>query len=109
MRILCSTGVFTRSSDPLSHEAILRYGPQLLVDGFEVIFYPRWYAILDQMTGALRASGLAFPAIHIEKSVSVAFGDSRLSEREEGIARFERNCHFASNRSELAADHKPDL
>ncbi|HEU0025919.1 MAG TPA: sugar phosphate isomerase/epimerase [Ktedonobacterales bacterium] len=98
MRILCSTGVFTRSSDPLSHEAILRYGPQLApfaVDGFEVIVYPRWYADLEQVARALRASGLAFPAIHVEKSVSGVFGSDQPNEREQGIARFERNCHFA--------------
>lgn len=95
MRVLCSTGAFTRSSDPLSHEAILRYGPQFAVDGFEVIFYPRWYADVEQVARALCASGLAFPVIHIEKSVSGVFASSDPDEQEQGIVHFERNCLFA--------------
>ena len=95
MRVLCSTGVFTRTSDPLSHEAILRYGPQFAVDGFEVIVYPRWYAALAQVSRSLSASGLAFPVIHVEKGVGETFGCDEAAVRERGIADFERNCDFA--------------
>ncbi len=95
MRVLCSTGVFTRSSDPLSHEVIRQYGPQFEVDGFEVIVYPRWYADLELIARTLRASGLAFPVIHAEKGIGEAFGSSDLSIQEQGVANFERNCHFA--------------
>jgi sugar phosphate isomerase/epimerase len=95
MRVLCSTGAFTRSSDPLSYEAIVRYGPRFVVDGYEVIFYPRWYAGLERVARELCASGLAFPVIHIEKGVSAAFGSSDPNEQEQGVARFERNCFFA--------------
>ena len=69
MQLLCSTGVFTRSSDPLSHEAILRYAPQFSVDGFEVIFYPRWYQEQESIADALQSSGLHFPVLHTEKSI----------------------------------------
>lgn len=95
MRVLCSTGVFTRTSDPLSHEVILRYGPQFDVDGFEVIVYPRWYNMLEEVGRALRASGMAFPAIHVEKGVGEKFGSGDTSAQEQGIADFERNCNFA--------------
>lgn len=95
VRILCSTGAFTRSSDPLSHEVIPRYGPQFAADGFEVLFYPRWYPQQEQVARALRASRLAFPVIHMEKGIGEAFGSSHLDEQEQGIVRFERNCHFA--------------
>ena len=94
MRILCSTGVFTRSSDPLSHEVIPRYGPQLAVDGFEVIFYPRWYPQQEQVVRALRASRLAFPVIHVEKGIGEVFGSIHPDEQEQGIVHFEHNCHF---------------
>jgi len=94
MRILCSTGVFTRGSDPLSHEVIPRYGPQFAVDGFEVIFYPRWYPQQDEVVRALRASRLAFPVIHVEKGIGEVFGSSHLDEQEQGIVRFEHNCRF---------------
>jgi len=110
MRVLCSTGAFTRSSDPLSHEAILRYGPQFAVDGFEVIFYPRWYTGLEQVAHALHASGLAFPVIHIEKSVSGVFASGDPDEQEQGIVRFERNCLFARQiRAGVAVFHLWEL
>lgn len=95
MQILCSTGVFTRSSDPLSHEAILLYGPQFDVDGFEVIFYPRWYTQQEEVIRALQSSGLYFPALHTEKSIGEVFGSSDAGEREQGVLRFEQNCIFA--------------
>ena len=95
MRLLCSTGVFTRSLDPLSHEVIPRYGPMFDVDGFEVIVYPCWYADLEQIARTLRASGLAFPVIHAEKGIGEAFGSNDPSIQEQGVAHFARNCHFA--------------
>ncbi|HLG64682.1 MAG TPA: sugar phosphate isomerase/epimerase family protein [Ktedonosporobacter sp.] len=95
MQILCSTGVFTRSSDPLSHEAIVLYGPQFDVDGFEVIFYPRWYAQQEDVIQALQSCGLPFPVLHVEKSVGEVFGSSDAEEREQGVLRFEQNCIFA--------------
>ncbi|HEU5229562.1 MAG TPA: sugar phosphate isomerase/epimerase family protein [Ktedonobacteraceae bacterium] len=95
MQVLCSTGVFTRSSDPLSHEAILLYGPKFDADGFEVIFYPRWYAQQESVIRALQSCGLHFPALHAEKSVGEVFGSSDAGEQEQGVLRFEQNCIFA--------------
>ena len=95
MQLLCSTGAFTRSSDPLSHEAILHYAPQFSVEGFGVIFYPRWYQEQESIARTLQASGLLFPALHTEKSIGELFGSSDASEREQGVFRFERNCAFA--------------
>ncbi len=95
MHVLCSTGAFTRSSDPLSHETILLYGPQFDVDGFEVIFYPRWYSQQEAITQALQSSGLLFPVLHVEKSAGEVFGSSDADERAQGVLRFEQNCTFA--------------
>ena len=95
MQILCSTGAFTRSSDPLSHEAILRYGPELDADGLEIIFYPRWYQAQEYIARALRSSQLSFPVLHTEKSIGEYFGSSDVDEREQGVVRFEQNCIFA--------------
>jgi sugar phosphate isomerase/epimerase len=95
MRVLCSTGVFTRTSDPLSHEAILRYAPQFAVDGFEVIVYPRWYTALEAVSRVLSNSDMVFPVIHIEKGVGEKFGSGDAGMREQGITDFARNCDFA--------------
>lgn len=95
MQLLCSTGAFTRSSEPLSHEAILRYAPQFSADGFEVIFYPRWYQGQGKIARTLQSSGLHFPALHTEKSIGEFSGSSDAGEREQGVLRFACNCAFA--------------
>lgn len=95
MQVLCSTAAFSRDSDPASHEAILTYGPQLTVDGFEVAFYRTWYPKQEQIAHVLQSSGLHFPAIHMEKSIGEDFGSSNPAEQEQGVLRFERNCAFA--------------
>lgn len=71
------------------------YGPQFDVDGFEVIFYPRWYAQQEDVIQALQSCGLPFPVLHVEKSVGEVFGSSDAEEREQGVLRFEQNCIFA--------------
>ena len=95
MHILCSTGAFTRSSDPLSHEAILKYGPILGADGLEIIFYPRWYEQPKRIVHILRSSPLSFPVLHTEKSIGDSFGSDDRAEREQAVMRFEQNCAFA--------------
>lgn len=95
MQVLCSTGVFTRSSDPYSHEVILKYGQEFVADGFELIFYPRWYQDPKPIVQVLRSCKLPFPVLHIEKSIGDSFGSSDTDEREQGILRFEQNCFFA--------------
>ena len=42
--VLCSTGAISRYPDRTDYRAILEYGADLDVDGFEVVFYPDWYA-----------------------------------------------------------------
>lgn len=95
MQILCSTGAFTRSSDPLSHEAILRYGQAFVADGLEIIFYPRWYQKQEHIVDALRSSKLLFPVLHMEKSIGECFGSNHPGEQEQGMLRFKQNCAFA--------------
>lgn len=95
MQVLCSTGVFTRSSDPLSYEAILKYGQEFVADGLEVIFYPRWYQEQEHIAHALRSCKLPFPVLHMEKSIGECFGSNDASKREQGVLLFEQNCAFA--------------
>jgi len=95
MQVLCSTGVFTRSSDPRSHEVILRYGQEFVADGLELIFYPRWYQDQERIVRALRSCKLPFPALHMEKSIGDCFSSSNREEREQGVLHFEQNCAFA--------------
>ncbi|HEY5002587.1 MAG TPA: hypothetical protein VII61_05515, partial [Ktedonobacteraceae bacterium] len=74
IQILCSTGAFSRHPDYTDYRAILEYGPQLEVDGLELMFYPSWYPELERIATDLQRSGLKFPVIHTEKNIGVALG-----------------------------------
>jgi len=75
---------------------VLRYGPQLIVDGLELMFYPSWYGSIERIGSDLQASGLTFPAMHTEKSIGVALGKVSAEEREQGIQAFAENCRLAA-------------
>lgn len=106
MQVLCSTGAFTRSSDPCSHEVILRYAQEIDADGLELIFYPRWYEDTGHIVQALRSCKLPFPVLHIEKSIGDSFGSSDADEQAQAILHFEQNCVFAQQLGvELAVLH----
>ncbi len=94
MQLLCSTGTFSRDPDYTDYRAVLAYGPELEVDGFEVLFYAGWYAEVEHIAAELRRSGLRFPAVHVEKSIGTLLGSSQPEKREQGIERFAANCRL---------------
>ena len=96
VQLLCSTGAFSRHPDYTDYHAILEYGPQLAVDGLELLFYPAWYPELDHIATDLQRSGLKFPVIHTEKKIGVALGKKQASEREQGMRWLTDNCLLGS-------------
>lgn len=94
--VLCSTGAFSRDPDRTDHLAILEYGPDLDVDGFEVIFYPDWYGEVGRIAQDLRESGLRFPAVHAEKSIGPLLGGATREEQRQGFQNLTSNCRFSS-------------
>ena len=94
MQLLCSTGAFSRYPDYTDYRAVLTYGPELNVDGFELMFYPEWAANIDQIAGELLQSGLRFPALHAEKSIGPALGSIQPEEVEQGLHMLEANCRL---------------
>jgi sugar phosphate isomerase/epimerase len=94
MPLLCSTGAFSRYPDYTSYHATLTYGPQLDVDGFELMFYPEWASNLDEIAAQLKGSGLRFPALHAEKSVGTALGSLQEEERAQGLRMLEANARL---------------
>jgi len=91
-QVLCSTGAFTRERDAFDYHAILKYGPALEIDGLEVLFYRQWYEQVDQIAADLRASGLRFPALRAEKSISPALGSGDPAERARALEKLKQNC-----------------
>ncbi|HET9921581.1 MAG TPA: sugar phosphate isomerase/epimerase family protein [Ktedonobacteraceae bacterium] len=96
MQLLCSTGAFSRYPDRTDYRAVLDYGPELTVDGFELMFYPAWAAQVNHIASALQQSGLRFPAIHAEKSIGVGLGSTQPEELEQALRMMEANCQLGS-------------
>ncbi len=96
VQLLCSTGTFSRYSDHTGYQAILTYGPELEVDGFELMFYPDWTSEIEQIAAGLTRSGLHFPAIHAEKGIGPALVSSQAQEREQGWQWMAASCRLGS-------------
>jgi sugar phosphate isomerase/epimerase len=97
MQLLCSTGTFSRFPDLTDYRSILTYGPELEVDGFELMFYPVWSTEIAQIAAELRKSQLRFPAIHAEKGIMPALVSSRSGEREQGWQWMQASCQLGKS------------
>jgi sugar phosphate isomerase/epimerase len=95
MQLLCSTGAFSRHPDKIDHNAIHLFGPQLEVDGLEVIFYPGWYASEDRIANDLAGWSLPYKVLHAEKDIGPQLGASRKETQQQGLQLLEANCRFA--------------
>jgi sugar phosphate isomerase/epimerase len=96
LRLLCSTGTFSRYPDWTDHQRVLHYGPQLDVDGLELMVYPCWYPEIVRVAEDLGQSGLRFPVLHADKDIGAALGSTRSAERQEGLRRLALNCRLAA-------------
>lgn len=97
--MLCSSGAFSRDPDMSDYHAILEFGPQLDMDGIEVIFYSTWYdgdKFQDIIKG-LKASGMRFPVVHAEKSIGSLLGKGDKASVDLAIDRLNINCWFAQS------------
>ncbi|GAC1567793.1 MAG: hypothetical protein NVS3B14_14940 [Ktedonobacteraceae bacterium] len=94
IQLLCSTGTFSRFPDMTDYRSILEYGPALVVDGLEVMFFPGWTDTIEQIAANLRASGLNFPAIHAEKGIGPALISALPAERAQGWRWLEASCRL---------------
>jgi sugar phosphate isomerase/epimerase len=94
MQLLCSTGTFSRYPDFTTYQAILRYGPLLAVDGFELMFYPAWYADIERIADEIGQAELKVVAIHGEKNIGSALGKPQAEEREQGVHWLAENCRL---------------
>jgi sugar phosphate isomerase/epimerase len=97
VQLLCSTGTFSRFPDLTDYRSILTFGPELEVDGFELMFYPGWTTEIEQIASALLKSKLKFPAIHAEKGIVPALVSSRPNERERGWQWMQASCQLGKS------------
>jgi sugar phosphate isomerase/epimerase len=94
MQLLCSSGAFGRYPVLIDHHDIIKYAPLLPVDGIEVMYYPEWGPDIEQIAADLLATGLRFPALHIEKNAGPAMISSSATERAEGRAWLADSCRL---------------
>jgi sugar phosphate isomerase/epimerase len=93
MKLLCSSGTFTRHPDFTDYRSILKYAPELPVDGLEVLFYESWYGRLQQIAADLVESGLSMPVVHCEKSI--AFFSAEAQATKLAYEHLSLNCYLA--------------
>jgi sugar phosphate isomerase/epimerase len=97
MQLLCSTGTFSRFPDLTDYRSILTYGPELEVDGFELMFYPDWSTEIEQIAIELLKSQQRFPAIHAEKGIVPALLSSHPEERKQGWQWMKASCQLGKS------------
>lgn len=95
MNLICSTGAFSRETGFYDHRRMLSFAHHFDVDGFEVLFYPQWYEIVDRVIEDVLEAGYCYVAVHTEKSIGPAMGSESAEEREIGLERLAINCRFA--------------
>ncbi|HZU00633.1 MAG TPA: sugar phosphate isomerase/epimerase family protein [Ktedonobacteraceae bacterium] len=98
MRLLCSTGTFSRSPDYTTYQQVLRYAPFFVTDkgveGFELLFYSSWYPHLDRIAHDLEQSGLKFPVMHAEKNIGTSLGKPQPEQRQQAVVWLVENCRL---------------
>lgn len=93
--LLCSSGTFSQYPNYTDYKAILRYAPQLPVDGIEIMLYPQWYDHIAAIGCELIATGLRFPAVHAGKDISTGLSSLDRGEVEAALQELDTNCRFA--------------
>jgi sugar phosphate isomerase/epimerase len=92
--ILCSTGAFAPAGS--DWRRILQYGSLLDAEGLELLVQPGWSDQRSTIVPALASSGLRFPVLHAEKSLSRGLGQPAAAARGRALQCLEANCDFAA-------------
>lgn len=94
MQLLCSSGAFGRYPILIDHLDIARYAPSLPIDGIEIMYYPEWTPRVEEIANDLLATGLRFPALHVEKNAAPALLSNDADTRTRGRAWLAGSCHL---------------
>ena len=93
--ILCSTGAIIGRVNGRDHRLIMKYFPLLRCDGMEFMMYGNWYENRREVAEELAASGIPFPAMHVDKSIGDRISRDQGGDTEEAVRDFEWNCEVA--------------
>ena len=95
-QILCSTGAIVSRMNGRDHRLIMKYRPLLRCDGMEFMMYESWYDRRDEIARELAASGIAFPAMHVEKTIGDRISRGEPGDEESALRDFGWNCEMAN-------------
>ena len=93
--ILCSTGAIVGRLNGRDHRLIMKYHPLLRCDGMEFMMYDSWYDRRHEIARDLAASGIPFPAMHVEKTIGDRVSRGEPGDEASALRDFERNCEMA--------------
>lgn len=96
MRLLCSTGAFSRHPDRCEPSTVAEGIRALGADGIEAIFYTPWYDAIDTAARELRATGASIPVLHTEKSIGSLASSPAPEDHERAAELLRANCHLAT-------------
>ncbi len=94
MQLLCSTGAFGRYPTLIDHRDFARYAPPLPVAGCEIMYYPDWTPRVEEIARDLLATGLRFPALHVEKDAGPALCSEDAERRAQGREWLRASCRL---------------
>ena len=93
--VLCSTGAIVGRLNGRDHRLIMKYFPLLRCDGMEFMMYETWYDRRHEIARDLAASGIAFPAMHADKTIGDRISRDGPGDAESALRDFEWNCQVA--------------
>ena len=94
-KIYCSTGALIGRPNGRDYRLLKEFVQKLQCDGIELMIYPDWYADPEALIHYIKPLSLNIPVLHCEKAVSEHFSRGGEEEKQEGIRKFEINCHIA--------------
>jgi sugar phosphate isomerase/epimerase len=96
-KILCSTGAFSRDPDLTNTAAILDGIRRVDCDGYELIFYPSFYAQMADTIKDLTHIGDRFATLHTEKSIGPLLGVGSSDDVQTALQRLQLNLDLAGH------------
>ena len=91
----CSTGALIGRPNGRDYRLLKEFVPKLDCDGIELMIYSDWYADPEAFIQYTKPLNFHIPVLHCEKAVSEYFSRGGEAEKQEGLRKFEVNCHIA--------------
>jgi len=93
--VYASTGAFVTRKNNRNYRLIGPVGEKMLADGFEFLMFDSWNDEIEEIRSYLQSTCLAFPVLHMDKSIGEILSEKGESGFEESLRLFERDLETA--------------